>query len=1029
MSLSAEEEIPAKKRRPGRPTKYRIVASSQDSDLKAGTATISAQDPLLPARDQEVPQKSTQDAEPHGTPNSTLAQDRRRKYKTYTTQEKISILEDAQHQGLRATSRLHKIPVSTLGTWKKQDFSHQRTKAGRLPGAGRKISYGDGIDTAILQWILEQREDGVRVTSENIMAYARETVQPIFPKFQASRGWLGTFMRRHDLSLHGNTSPKGQEKAPLLPPVKTFGDGRPKKNQNVQTKKEPETVHTSRQDPLPDADPETVHTSLQDPLTVADPEATQASVQDLLTVAQRDTAGKKPLPPQAKKRRVGRPKKRWNVLAKQELQNSIKHPLIAEESETGTTAILTHPKKRRVGRPKKQQNVLAKRELETAQTSIQHHTSVQQPMIAGHSDTGATASLTPPPKKRPVGRPKKQRDVLASQVPGTSMKDPMLATCDFDTIYKSSPYPNSGVNAGPGLSEQKRGRYKTYTTREKISVLVDVELYGLRAASRLHKIPVSTLGAWMKQDLFRQRTKSGRLPGSGRKISYGDDIDTAILQWILEKQKNQVRVTSANIMAYARDTVQPKFPKFQASRGWLEAFMRRHGLSLPPDISLANLPRGQEIAPSLRPVTKLGDGRPKNQNMETIQDPETTQASVQDPPPEADPETSQVSIQDSLPSAEPETVQTSLHDSLLEADPEIVQTSLQDPLPETDPEVVQTSLQDPLPKGDPETGATAPLPLPHVPATKRPVGRPKKQCNMLPVVNQEPQTFIQGFHPAGDPERCASLQPAAEKRRVGRPKKQLNVLANQELETAQISILDPLPTEGSCDTEIFQKFNPTPPPKKRPVGRPKKQHSVLSSQVRGTAHSSRKDPLLAACASETTQMSSPDPDSEVNTVRSLSEDRRGKYKTYATHEKISILVDVELYGLRAASRIHKIPVSTLSTWKKQDLYRQRTKSGRLPGAGRKILYGDEIDTAILQWIVEQQDKQVPLTTNSIMTYARDTVRQNFPEFKASRGWLQGFMSRHGLSLGADTCIVDMRTLKRNFPRCKATGRFCALKRV
>ncbi len=57
---------------------------------------------------------------------------------------------------------------------------------------------------AILQWILE-RDDQAPVTTENIMAYARATVQKKFPDFQTSRGWVQEYMNRYSFSLCART--------------------------------------------------------------------------------------------------------------------------------------------------------------------------------------------------------------------------------------------------------------------------------------------------------------------------------------------------------------------------------------------------------------------------------------------------------------------------------------------------------------------------------------------------------------------------------------------------------------------------------------------------------------------------------------------------------------------------------------------------------------------------------------------------------------------------------------------------------
>ncbi len=232
---SAEEALPKewldaplppapKKRKVGRPPK-KLENKAVDNKKKQEESSKKDSDPSLESAAATVvdaAEKTEQLVVPENEHTPSLPQEKRGKYRHYTVSEKISILEEAALHGVRVISRLYKIPVSTLVTWKKQDFKQQRTPGGRLPGGGRKTPYGEGVDARILQWVLEQREQHLPVTSECIMAYALTVIQPKFPDFQASKGWLQNFMRRNDLSLRAKTSLSQKLPADLEDKITSF---------------------------------------------------------------------------------------------------------------------------------------------------------------------------------------------------------------------------------------------------------------------------------------------------------------------------------------------------------------------------------------------------------------------------------------------------------------------------------------------------------------------------------------------------------------------------------------------------------------------------------------------------------------------------------------------------------------------------------------------------------------------------------------------------------------------------------------
>lgn len=53
---------------------------------------------------------------------------------------------------------------------------------------------------------------------------------------------------------------------------------------------------------------------------------------------------------------------------------------------------------------------------------------------------------------------------------------------------------------------------------------------------------------------------------------------------------------------------------------------------------------------------------------------------------------------------------------------------------------------------------------------------------------------------------------------------------------------------------------------------------------------------------------------------------------------------------------------------------------------------------MLQWVIKEQENGTPVTKDAIQVQARHMVRDECPDFKASSGWVEKFMSRHNLTI-------------------------------
>ncbi len=70
-------------------------------------------------------------------------------------------------------------------------------------------------------------------------------------------------------------------------------------------------------------------------------------------------------------------------------------------------------------------------------------------------------------------------------------------------------------------------------------------IHGVRVAARHFDVAATTLGGWMKLDGEKDRCTNprGRQHGAGRKVTYGDNLDSELLTWVLERREQQMPVT------------------------------------------------------------------------------------------------------------------------------------------------------------------------------------------------------------------------------------------------------------------------------------------------------------------------------------------------------------------------------------------------------------------------------------------------------------------------------------------------------
>lgn len=151
--------------------------------------------------------------------------------------------------------------------------------------------------------------------------------------------------------------------------------------------------------------------------------------------------------------------------------------------------------------------------------------------------------------------------------------------------------------------------YQTYSTDQKQEVVNYAKETTVREASRKYNVPRSTVQVWCKHGPPVKKEK--RSPGGGgRRLSYSNETDEKLLQWVLRQQDKGTPVTRDAIQAQARLLVRDECPEFKASSGWVEKFLARHSLTIATKMSSQNpneaIPISYVVPVSSIPISNSG---------------------------------------------------------------------------------------------------------------------------------------------------------------------------------------------------------------------------------------------------------------------------------------------------------------------------------------------------------------------------------------------------------------------------------------
>lgn len=98
---------------------------------------------------------------------------------------------------------------------------------------------------------------------------------------------------------------------------------------------------------------------------------------------------------------------------------------------------------------------------------------------------------------------------------------------------------------------------------------------------------LQTVGPWMSLDFSSTKSTVFRSSGAGRKLSYPEEKEVELVQWVLVQRDLHLAVTIQNIIDQAVTVIQPINPSFKGTRGWAQKFMRRNDLVIRAKTSVA----------------------------------------------------------------------------------------------------------------------------------------------------------------------------------------------------------------------------------------------------------------------------------------------------------------------------------------------------------------------------------------------------------------------------------------------------------
>lgn len=132
------------------------------------------------------------------------------KRQSYTTSEKLKIIQFAEEHGNRAAQREFGIAESNVRLWRKSKENLQKMPRLQRADRGRKAAW-PRLEQDLMAWITEKRNNGLAILPAVVRLKAFEiSKDPKYEipagQFKASNHWCQRFMKRNGLSLRQKTT-------------------------------------------------------------------------------------------------------------------------------------------------------------------------------------------------------------------------------------------------------------------------------------------------------------------------------------------------------------------------------------------------------------------------------------------------------------------------------------------------------------------------------------------------------------------------------------------------------------------------------------------------------------------------------------------------------------------------------------------------------------------------------------------------------------------------------------------------------
>lgn len=124
---------------------------------------------------------------------------------------------------------------------------------------------------------------------------------------------------------------------------------------------------------------------------------------------------------------------------------------------------------------------------------------------------------------------------------------------------------------------------------------------------------------------------------------------------------------------------------------------------------------------------------------------------------------------------------------------------------------------------------------------------------------------------------------------------------------------------------------------------------------------------------------------------------------YDASFKLKVVDHAEIHGNRAASREFTVPETNVREWRKQKVILKDMNKTKKAQRGRQAMYPD-MEKELYEWIIDQRSSGYIVTSLHIRLQAQKFCKDS--NFKASNGWTQKFMKRHGLAIRQRTKIAQ-----------------------